>query len=133
MDFLALVDALDILFSLILDFVDVALQLGDQCFQLLLVARLLSELIVEDCLALCQLLAVASHITYVSIQVLLLLDKLVCLFLLDTLGLTKVECLLLDLPVTINDLSRLLLYLVGLRLKLLDQILQCLLLVVFLL
>ena len=66
MDFLALVDALDVLFSFILDFVDVALQLGDQCFQLLLVTGLLSKLIFEDCLALLEFLAVTSHIAYVS-------------------------------------------------------------------
>ena len=62
-----------------------------------------------------------------------MLDKLVCLFLFNSLRLTQVKCLLLNLPVTIDDLSRLLLYLVGLRLELLDQILQSLLLVVFLL
>ena len=62
-----------------------------------------------------------------------MLDKLVCLFLLDSLRLTQVECLLLNLPVTIHYLSSLLLYLISLTLKLLNQILQCLLLVIFLL
>ena len=126
-------DVFHISFSLSFHLVDIALQLIDQCLNLLLQDLLLLKLLLEQSLALGELLALTAHFYNLLLYFAALQGDLVRLLLLGFSGTSILSSLFFDLFVTVSNLPLLFFNCILLHFQFLNHLLKLFLLYVFLL
>ena len=124
MNFASLIDFLNHSLPIMFDLIDIALQLGDKLLHLVLIILLFSKFILKHGLALNELFTVHGHIIDFLVNVHIVAFELLRLLFLNLAHFFQFKCFILNLLVSVLDLSGLLFNSKRLCLELLDHVLK---------